>query len=71
MEIDVAIDQVRVRILPDGRLTRADAAKFLGLAPGTLANWDSQGRGPKSVNVGGKIFYYLHDLKAFRDAGSQ
>jgi len=27
-----AIEQVRVRILPDGRMTRKDAAKYLGRA---------------------------------------
>lgn len=38
------MDEVRVRVLPDGRLSRADAAKFLGLASGTPANWYSRGR---------------------------
>ena len=30
-----AVDQVRVRLLPDGRMTREDAARYVGLAPKT------------------------------------
>jgi hypothetical protein len=62
---------VKVRILPDGRLTRVDAATFLGLATGTLANWESRGLGPRSVKVGGRVFYFLRDLEAFRDTGAR
>ena len=65
------IEEVRVRVLPDGRLSRADAARFLGLAPGTLANWDSRGEGPKSVSVAGRVFYYLRDLEAFVATGAK
>ncbi len=64
-----ALDQVRVRILPDGRLTREDAARYLGLQPKTLAMWTMQGKGPKSVRVGGRIFYFKADLDAFIDDG--
>lgn len=65
------LEEVKVRILPDGRLSRADAAKFLGIAAGTLANWETHGSGPRSVRVGGRIFYYKADLEAFRDAGAR
>ncbi len=34
------VDQVRVRVLPDGRMTRRDAAAYLGFAEKTLAMWD-------------------------------
>ena len=59
------IDRVRVRILPDGRMTREDAARYLGHATKTLAMWQLQGKGPRSVLVGGKRFYFRSDLDAF------
>lgn len=65
------VDQVRVRVLPDGRMTRQDAARYLGHTSKTLAMWQLQGKGPKSVLVGGKRFYFRDDLDAFiRGAGA-
>jgi hypothetical protein len=65
MRLDAAIDQVRVRVLPDGRLTREDAAMYLGKSAKTLAMWAMTGKGPRSIRVGGRVFYYLRDLDAF------
>lgn len=59
------IEQVRVRVLPDGRVTRRDAAIFLGLAKKTLAMWAIQGKGPPSIRIGGRVYYRLSDLIAF------
>ena len=59
------IEQVRVRVLPDGRMTRKDAARYLGNAEKTLAMWEMEGRGPPSVLVGGKRFYFKDALDAF------
>ena len=56
------IDQVVVRVLPDGRLSRVDAAKYLGRTPKTLAMWKWQGVGPRWVIIGGRVFYYRRDL---------
>lgn len=56
---------VRVRVLPDGRMTRQDAATYLGLKPKTLAMWAMEGKGPKSVRVGGRCFYFKDALDAF------
>lgn len=61
---DGAVERVCVRVLPDGRMTRDDAAKYLGVAPKTLAMWQLQGRGPRSVKVGGRRFYFRRDLDA-------
>lgn len=58
-------------ITPDGRLTRSHAASYLGVAVQTLANWRSQGRGPKSIRLGGKVFYRLADLEAFIAASAE
>ncbi len=59
------IEQVRVRVLPDGRLTRKDAAKYLGRAEKTLAMWEMERKGPLSVLVGGRRFYFKDALDAF------
>ena len=60
-----AIDQVRVRVLPDGRLSRKDAAAYLGRAEKTLAMWAIEAKGPPSVLVGGRRFYFKDALDAF------
>ncbi len=60
-----AIEQIRVRILPDGRLARKDAAKYLGRAEKTLAMWEMERKGPLSVLVGGRRFYFKDALDAF------
>ena len=59
------LSPVRVRMLPDGRMTRRDAAAYLGLKPKTLAMWAVDGRGPKSMRVGGRCFYFKDALDAF------
>ena len=59
------MELVNVRVLPDGRMTRKDAARYLGFEPKTLAMWQLQGRGPPAVRVGGRCFYYKDDLDTF------
>lgn len=59
------IERVKVRVLPDGRMTRADTARYLGVAKKTLAMWQLQGKGPRSVRVGGLRFYFKDDCDAF------
>jgi hypothetical protein len=54
-----------VRVLPDGRLSRDDAARYLGHQPKTLAMWALSGKGPRSVKVGGRVFYFRESLDAF------
>lgn len=66
-----SVDSPRVRILPDGRMARADAAVYLGRKPKTLAIWHTKGKGPRSVLVGGRRFYYLSDLENFVTEGNQ
>ena len=61
----VAIEQVRVRVLPDGRMSRRDAAAYLGRAEKTLAMWELEGKGPRSLLVGGRRFYFKADLDSF------
>jgi|TARA_Y100000294_G_C8493763_1_gene311884 hypothetical protein len=59
------IEFVRVRVLPDGRMTRQYAGIYLGLDPKTLANMATQGKGPRSIKVGGRVFYFKDDLDRF------
>jgi hypothetical protein len=59
------LDVVRVRVLPDGRLDRKNAALYLGRSPKTLAQSVQQGKGPLSHDIGGRAFYYLEDCEAF------
>jgi hypothetical protein len=65
-----SLDMVRVRVLPDGRMDRESAARYLGRRPKTLAMWATQGKGPRSIKVGGRIFYFRDDLDEFIRAGS-
>lgn len=60
-----SIEQVRVRMTPDGRLDRQNAAAFLGRSPKTLAEWQRLGFGPPSFKVGGRRFYRMDDLKPY------
>ncbi|WP_338331169.1 helix-turn-helix transcriptional regulator [Rhizorhapis sp. SPR117] len=48
-----------------GRLSRNDAATYLGFAPKTLAEWQRLGMGPPSHKVGGRRFYRVVDLNAY------
>jgi hypothetical protein len=60
------IEQVRVRVLPYGRMTRKDAARYLGRAEKTLAMWDLEDPAKLAgVKVGGRRFYYKDRLDAF------
>jgi predicted DNA-binding transcriptional regulator AlpA len=61
----IAIEQVRVRVLPDGRMRREDAARYLGLASKTLSNLQLQGKGPRPIKISGRVFYYRRDLDRF------
>ena len=51
------VEQVRVRVLPDGRVSRRDAAAILGRTPKTLSEWKLRGWGPRAILVGGRVFH--------------
>lgn len=60
------IERVKVRVLPDGRMTRKDTARYLGIAPKTVAMWDLNNPNKlRGVKVGGRRFYYKDRLDAF------
>lgn len=51
------IEQVQVRVLPDRRVSRKDAAKIFDRTPKTLAEWKLKGWGPRPIVVGGRVFH--------------
>jgi hypothetical protein len=61
---EIETETVKVRVLPDGRMDRNNAAKYLNRAPKTLAIWASEGKGPPMHKLGGRCFYYKSDLYA-------
>lgn len=50
-----------ITILPDGRMDRKNAARYLGVAVKTLAIWASKGIGPVFIK-GGRTWYRKEDL---------
>lgn len=63
-----SIDAPRVRATPDGRVTRREAARVLGVAERTLANWKSRRCGPRQLRLRGRVFYRMEDLQSFIEA---
>jgi predicted site-specific integrase-resolvase len=59
-------DRERIQILASGLVRPQEAARFLGFSAKTLANWRYEGKGPKWVRRGGRIFYEYAALKAWR-----
>ena len=66
-----SIERVVVRLTPDGRLSRNDAAAYLGLQPKTLAMWALRAYGPPTLRVGNRVFYRKTDLDEFIGSGSK
>jgi len=63
------IGLVRALVLPDGRLAgildEQEAARYLGLAAGTLRNWRVVRSGPQYVQLKRRIGYRVADLDAW------
>jgi hypothetical protein len=59
---------VEVLVLPDGRMDRRNAAAYIGNAEKTLAQWVSQGVGPRYTKRG-RVWYYKEDLDAWLSEG--
>lgn len=58
------IDQVRVRVTPDGRVNRRDAGTILDRSAKTLCEWKAKGWGPRSISVGGREYYFYNECLA-------
>jgi hypothetical protein len=62
---DGAIEQIGVVVLPDGRMSRADTARYIGCTTQTLAAWAMKKIGPPQIKVGGKSFYRKNEVDRF------
>lgn len=49
-------------VLPEPKATPAEVAAYLRKTEGTLANWRTQGRGPRWTKPGGSILYAWPDV---------
>ena len=54
-------DNNSVQILSDGRMDSSNAALYIGRKKQTLAQWRSEGGGPKYVKCG-RVYYYTADI---------
>ena len=66
-----AIDPVHIRVLPDGRMSRKDAATYLGRDAKTLTHWAKRGYGPRPIRISSRSFYNMEELDAFIRAGAE
>jgi hypothetical protein len=57
-----AIQTIKVQVLPDGRMDCKNAARYYGASEKTMATWRTQGKGPRFVKIGGRVFYFKDDL---------
>ena len=64
MERCESVELVKVRVLPDRRVSAADGGKVLGRTPKTMAEWRTKGWGPRPIRVGGRIFYDFDECLA-------
>ncbi len=56
-----------IETYPDGRMDVKNAAKYIGLAPKTLAMLRCSGTGPKFVKRG-RVFYFRADIDEWLNA---
>lgn len=47
------------------RLAGGSAADYLGLSVSTLEKMRHEGRGPRYLKLGGRVFYQVQDLDAY------
>lgn len=50
------------------RVGTFEAARFLGLSASTLEKMRCEGRGPRYIKLGGRVFYRVPDLDAYLDS---
>jgi hypothetical protein len=50
------------------RLTRRELATRLRVQPNTLAHWAVDGKGPKFINVNGRVLYDLEEVERWEAA---
>jgi len=68
MTLTQAQEAARQARLDCGIMTPAEAAAYLGSTEGTLRSYRCRGKGPRSQKDGGRYFYRVEDLDAYRAA---
>jgi hypothetical protein len=59
-----SIATASIEMLPDGRMNTANAARYLGCSPKTLAHMRCYGKGP-SFSKPGRVWYFREDLDSW------
>lgn len=54
--------------IPPTRFRVTEAARYLGLGVSTMDKMRMEGRGPRYLKIGGRVFYRLTDLDAYIEA---
>ena len=67
---DDDLQQVKITILPDGRMGTLSAALYLGLSHRTLATWRYEKKGPAWIKRG-RVFYFKLDLDSWLDSSNE
>ncbi|MDG9986851.1 helix-turn-helix domain-containing protein [Stenotrophomonas sp. GD04024] len=57
-----------VHTIPAPRLRVSEAAQYLGLSTSTLDKMRMEGRGPRYLKVGSRVFYRPEDLEIYLNA---
>lgn len=65
------VEQIKISVLPDGRVDRKNASKALNRKPKTLAEWQRLGKGPRPFLVGGRVFYWWAEVQAFGNGATE
>jgi len=65
--IGQSIYEIHVNKYPDKLVPRQDAPGITKLALSTLDSYQVRGKGPRSIKIGGKVFYRLLDLARWID----
>ena len=67
---NLTVDDVEiapVQMCPDGRMSVANAARYLGLAKKTLDMWRSASQGPAFTKISNRVFYFKQVLDEWID----
>lgn len=66
----VVVEEVKVVMLPDGRMDTENAAKYLGFKPKTMAMMRTSGEGPEYTKRG-RVFYFKKALDEWIAEGNR
>jgi len=64
---------IPIQVFPDGRISRAEAAKYIGVAPATLRTWNARGTHDeffKKTVIASKVYYSFDKVQAFCRLGT-